>query len=376
MAQNLTILHTADVHLGAKFSFLGPKGKEHRRQLLSTLSRLVDLALTVQVDVFLVAGDLFDSPRPSLSILEKVAGEFRRLQEAGVEVALVPGTHDRLGKDSIYHDEAWDSFQNLHIFRGGGWEELVLEKRGVSLYGWGYDGKREGDVLQELQLSTSRTTPFRVGLLHGSLALPGVVEEDEVIFRPETIGNCGLDYLALGHWHSFRDCSGGKTVACYCGAPEPISLNDRGGKAVLVTLAEGKVPEVKTIKVGRRSFLQKVVDMELVGSHDHLRNQIKEWADVDSFIEVVLKGRSFCEDLVDTAGLEEELSPLFFGIRIRDESSLASLDLKERRPTGVIAREFIELADEQIQGRTGEERKVAEEALRLGLAYLEGRCES
>jgi len=47
----IKILHTADMHLGREFPFLGDKGKEHRNQLLRTFEKIVDLAISENVSL-------------------------------------------------------------------------------------------------------------------------------------------------------------------------------------------------------------------------------------------------------------------------------------------------------------------------------------
>jgi DNA repair exonuclease SbcCD nuclease subunit len=51
----LKVLHTADVHLGAKFSGLGHKGASQREQLLVTFRNVVDTAINEKADIVLIA---------------------------------------------------------------------------------------------------------------------------------------------------------------------------------------------------------------------------------------------------------------------------------------------------------------------------------
>jgi exonuclease SbcD len=368
----IKILHTGDVHLGAKFSFLGPNGREHRQQLLSTFSKTVGLALTSQVDYFLITGDLFDSNFPSRPTLDTLLAELKRLGDEGIEVLLVPGTHDRLNRDCIYNQDVWDSLPHLHVFREEGWSELRMKTRDVIFYGWGYQGRCEGDVLKQLPPAPASGEAWRVALLHGSLLRPGLIEDDEVTFSSFNLKTSGLDYLALGHWHSFQDLSAGKTASAYCGSPEALYVGEESGKVALVTLAKGK-SEIKPISMGKRVFLREEIDMHNISDRNRLKEQIRQLASRDTFLEVVLKGVSLCEDLVDARGLEEELASNFFGIRIKDESYLASITRTREMPGGIISGEFLKIAEEQVAKSAGEDKRVAEEALRLGLAYLEGR---
>ena len=69
----------------------------------------------------------------------------------------------------------------------------------------------------------------------------------------EEIARQGLDYLALGHWHSTRRRPGAGDVRyAYSGAPEPVAVHqDRAGKVLLVTLETST--GVRTVNVEERT---------------------------------------------------------------------------------------------------------------------------
>src|SRR2546427_6563609 len=94
MSGGLKLLHVADVHLGKAFQMLGAQGAAQRRTLEDTFVRAVDLAIAQQVHVVLIGGDLFDSPRPSATLVELAERQLRRLDDRGIWVAIVAGNHD------------------------------------------------------------------------------------------------------------------------------------------------------------------------------------------------------------------------------------------------------------------------------------------
>ncbi len=370
--RSIRLLHTGDVHLGAKFSFLGERGREHRRQLLNTFSAVVDMARAQQVDYFLVCGDLFDSNRPTRATLEEAVGLLERLGASGTEVLLVPGTHDRLGPGCVYDDGIWEGLDHLHVFREEGWSEVSFPADRIVFHGWGYGGEHEGDVLAELRLGEAKPGTRRVALLHGTVLDRGSPAEDEVGFLRSTLEASGLDYLALGHWHSFRDLSTGEVGCAYCGSPEALYPGQESGKVVMVTLhPQGR--EIKPIGIGKRSFQRLEIDLQAVADEGALRRLIRERADVDRYLEVVLKGVCAWELPPDPRVLEEEMSRLFLGIRLRDESVPATQGPSPRTTRGLVTGEFVRIAKEEAEGAEGERRRLCDEALRLGLAYLEGR---
>ena len=81
-------------------------------------------------------------------------------------------------------------------------------------------------------------TGWRIGIIHGSISIPGKTEHDEVVITTDEIAASGLDYLALGHWHSTQTGKAGTVTYAYP-EPEPVALDqDRAGKALLVELDE------------------------------------------------------------------------------------------------------------------------------------------
>src|SRR2546425_9445862 len=94
MSGGLKLLHMADVHLGKAFQMLGAQGAAQRRALEDTFVRAVDVAIAHQVHVVLIAGDLFDSPRPSATLVDLAERQLRRLDDRGIWVAMVAGNHD------------------------------------------------------------------------------------------------------------------------------------------------------------------------------------------------------------------------------------------------------------------------------------------
>src|SRR2546422_6054340 len=100
MSGGLKLLHMADVHLGKAFQMLGAQGAAQRRALEDTFARAVALGIAQQVHVVWIAGDLFDSPRPSATLVDLAERQLRRLDDRGIWVAMVAGNHD-VGPDGF-----------------------------------------------------------------------------------------------------------------------------------------------------------------------------------------------------------------------------------------------------------------------------------
>jgi DNA repair protein SbcD/Mre11 len=186
----LRLLHTADVHLGATFRLLGERGREQRRQLEATFGRVVALAREEQVQVLLIAGDLFDSVAAGRAHQQTAARELRRLAEAGIAVCLIAGNHDPLGDGSagVWRDLA--ATPGVSVF-GAALEGRVLPQWDLTVLG----RSRQRLLTAESPLTglpQPRTTRFAVAVAHGAVHRPDLPAEFGQITREE-IAASGVD---------------------------------------------------------------------------------------------------------------------------------------------------------------------------------------
>src|SRR5207302_257632 len=101
----LKILHTADWHVGRSFGQFEPDdARKLARDRLSVIDRILGLADQYDVDAVLCAGDLFDSPCPEEDWWVSLAASFRRQKTWKRPVVLLPGNHDPLMENSVYHE--------------------------------------------------------------------------------------------------------------------------------------------------------------------------------------------------------------------------------------------------------------------------------
>ncbi|NPV58473.1 MAG: DNA repair exonuclease [Actinobacteria bacterium] len=368
----LRILHTADVHLGAAFRFLGTRGREQREHLKATFSRVVDLALTAHVDMLVIAGDLFDDSFPPPALVGEVEFQLGRLDSEGIWTFIVPGTHDRPRPGGVYSEGVFSSLPHVHVFLEPEITSVRLESLDTRVYGCAVI--REGhDVLAGFHAQGGER--WKVGVLHASFLIPGKVERDEMLVSAQGVASSGLHYLALGHWHARGDYSQGETAAFYSGPPEALEMGGgEVGSVLMVELEEGAPPRVKPIAVGKRRLVRMEIGGAEVGDPAGLYSHLRRLADLDLALEVRIKDAwgdewSGC----DWEAMEEELAPLFFHLALVSVPGEApALDLDAYPETTVMGR-FMRIAAEEIASREGEDLEVAEEALRLGLDALRRR---
>ncbi|MEW6226060.1 MAG: metallophosphoesterase [Chloroflexota bacterium] len=386
----LRLLHTADVHLGARHADLGDAASAQRERQFAAFRTSVDLAIAEPVDLFLVAGDLFDSNvQPGRSV-ERVAAELARLAQARIRSVLIPGTHDVYDRSSVYR--AYD-LPALAGTRPAEEMVTVLTPERPWIHFPSLDAVVHGPVfatkraphspLRDLAAAEAPAATWRIGLLHASVSIPGRTEHDEVVVTLDEIGASGLDYLALGHWHSAQRSKAKGVTYAYSGAPEPVAVDqDRAGKVLLVTFEErdgAKTVSVDERVVGRTSFRSLDVDAATVASQPALVDKLRSTADPDLVLDVRLIGvRPDTLDL-EPLEVEEALKGAYLRVRIRDASRPA-LTEGALPPAETIAGAFIRsvegrIADLEASGDDPAQREAAElrDALRLGRLLLAGQ---
>jgi DNA repair protein SbcD/Mre11 len=383
----LRLLHTADVHLGARHADLGDQATAQRERQFAAFRATVDLALAERVDVVLIAGDLFDSNTQPRRSVERVAAELQRLADAAIRSVLIPGTHDVYDRASVYRAYDLAALAGQHpdtdrvVVLTPERPDVLFETLDLAIHGLVFATKRAPrSPLAGFDASRDDRARWHVGLIHGSVAIPGKTDHDEVVFTLQEIGTSGLDYLALGHWHSFQEGRNGRTTWAYPGAPEPVALDQDGaGKVLLVTLDESDVTRRVTLeqrRVGKTRFRSLEVDAVAVESQPALVAGLAALGDPDLVLDVRLIGvRPDDLDLV-AEEVERELSERFFRVRVRDQS-VPALTAGPLPPEDTIAGALVRSMETRIRtaeaaGRADEALDVRE-ALRLARLMLDGR---
>jgi DNA repair exonuclease SbcCD nuclease subunit len=362
------ILHTSDLHIDWPFDkFIGASREQRRRDLFAAFEELCSLAIAVQADVLLVAGDLFHSDQVDRSTAALVISGLSKLGEHGVKVVILPGNHDP-GIAGVLRKNAGLP-ANVFVFAGDDWQ-LFNEIEGVAIYGHPFTESKKGvRVLPELEIN-NQLTDFTVGILHGTVSGLPQAENDYFPITPKDIAECGLDYLALGHFHNYQDCSSGQTISYYPGSPERLSFNNTvDRKAVLVTLDDSGV-NAQPLSLMARPY--QVVDVDFnKGELPEIFNYIQRYADNNAVARFNLTGLIEEEDVLTIAKLEQHFKNSFFHLEVSDNTVIMPTgDLADRTVKGVFIGKI--LARLHNQKTNPEEKKVLIEALKIGLTVLEG----
>jgi DNA repair exonuclease SbcCD nuclease subunit len=235
----IKLLHTADWHLGRRFpSFPEEAQKKLSRARMDVVGKILDLARRNAVNAVLCAGDLFDEPTPAPDFWRGLAAIFRNPTGFHPPVFLVPGNHDPLTSESVWAPS--------HPFRKElpDWVHVVDEDNftfelapDAVLYASPCRSKAgENDLAMALPTREPGDTRVRIGCVHGSTFDIDGYQTNFPIGRDAGVLR-GLNYLAIGDTHSFRDVTESSPVpTVYPGAPEPTNFDEPGAGSVALVL--------------------------------------------------------------------------------------------------------------------------------------------
>jgi DNA repair exonuclease SbcCD nuclease subunit len=233
----LKLLHTADWHLGRRFGRFAPEEEQRlTRARLDVVGRILDMAESRSVDGVLCAGDLFNEPSPAEEWWKGLRQEIDRRSWTR-PLFLLPGNHDPLTPRSIWDD--------THPFRRAlpnyvkivDRDDFVFEfsDRAVLYAVPCQSHAGQGDPTEDIPDREPGDERIRIGMVHGqTFDIEG--HQTNFPIARDAAEKRGLDYLALGDTHSFREIDG-EAVAptIYPGAPEATSFDEKGsGNVALI----------------------------------------------------------------------------------------------------------------------------------------------
>ncbi|HXL03528.1 MAG TPA: metallophosphoesterase [Bacillota bacterium] len=305
----VSFLHTADWQIGMKASQVPTVAETVRKARLTAAEQLMRIASQREVDFVLIAGDLFENNLVHNEAAHRVTEALSACSP--IPVYVLPGNHDPLTEDSIYNRSAFKDYlpPNVHILRTF---EPVAPVPGVMLLPAPVMSKESFD---------DPTTQFRIppemgedsiiiGIAHGSLRIPGKFQENDFPIALDAAKRLGLDYLALGHWHSFYVHDDERTV--YAGTHEPTGFDEqRKGTVAHVTIeARGSLPKIERLDTGTLSWQTLKCDVSGDPAHvvSHIKHEVSKVENPSStLLRLELKGHAQSDDLQWLEDLEDWL---------------------------------------------------------------------
>lgn len=370
----MKLIHTADIHLGAKLNFLGDKASKQRANISETFQNTISLALKEKVDVFLLAGDLFDSNNPANTTLLMAIAELKKLIKEGIYVALIPGNHDYLNKSSIYNRAEFNSLkanEYFHIFESDDISNWHIEQLDLVIYAAAVT--RSKQAASQIKDYNKIDAKYQIGMFHGSVDLMGPVTNYPLPVAK--LKELDVDYIALGDWHSQLMVIPNKPACYYAGSPEVIASDQKGaGKVLMVEMNSGKV-EVNSIDVGKTKIANIEIDISSIKDAGTLIDKVlsTQKADANILLNLVIKGTMSLDNNIEFTAVTEHLQNEFFHVNLVDNTDFEiSQDEIDRYSKHFVISKYIEFI-EGFKKENPEQIDIADTALRKGLQLLISR---
>ncbi|MBU2977747.1 exonuclease subunit SbcD [Alteromonas sp. C1M14] len=280
----MKLLHTSDWHLGQSF-FTQNRRHEHRQ----FLTWLLDVVKEHEIDVVVVAGDVFDTAAPPSYARELYNQFVVELQAYPCTLVVLGGNHDSVSV--LNESKSLLSCLNVHVIAACAEDESeqlveVKDVNGrviglicaipfirprdviISEAGQSGDDKKSllGDAIKQHYARVYHLAAERKAALGGDIPIVatghltalGVSQSDSV--REIYIGTLdgfsannfpAADYIALGHIHRPQRV-GKREHIRYCGSPIPLSFDElASAKQVMVVSFDGTTPHMTPVAVPR-----------------------------------------------------------------------------------------------------------------------------
>ena len=311
----MKIIHTADLHLDSKIEGLpADKSKQRREEVLRSFEKLADFASANSVRAVIIAGDMFDTSRVELKVRERVLHAIKKNSQ--VDFIYLPGNHDEV--NFIFEQE--DLPVNLKTI-GDKW--TMFDYGNVAIAGIVLSPLNSRTAFDTLSLDADR---INVVTLHGQVVGFKSEEKAEIISIPRLKGK-NVDYLALGHIHSYSVGEiDNRGIYCYSGCLDGRGFDELKEKGFSLIEIEDKKLTHKFVQFSSRvidEYEYNVDDsISFYQSAENLFNELKAKFSSSSLIKVVLKGEHGADFIVDKEALNQKLNEYFFFAKVYDKTQL------------------------------------------------------
>lgn len=237
----MRFIHIADVHLGAVPDKGYPWSRTRAEEIWRTFREAVRMAEKEQVDLLLIAGDLFHK-QPTVRELKEVNYLLGGLTRT--RVVLMAGNHDYLKPDSPWERFSWE--ENICFLRSRQCGYVRFPEINTQVYGLSYYEREIREPLYD-EVYPENLPGCHILLAHGG-------DENHIPMNWKRIAKAGFDYVALGHIHKPQYLEEDKIA--YAGALEPLDINDTGTHGLILGEYENGKLRTEFVPFAGREYIQ------------------------------------------------------------------------------------------------------------------------
>ena len=351
----MRILHTSDIHLDSPLTthLSSDKVRERKRELVATFQRTVEYAVSNDAIGYIIAGDLFDTEKVTRTSLENLMAIIEKAPQ--ISFFYLFGNHEK----RLLIESGVQLPKNLKIFNDD-WTYFRLDD--VVIAGRSTTSKSMFDTLK---LDPSK---HNIVVLHGELRDHS---DDEGAIGVKEIEDLPIDYLALGHYHTYSATQiSPRCTAVYSGVPEGRGFDEGGDKGVVMLDIDKYGINYRLIKTAKRSL--RILEVDVTGAkrgvdvEEAVAEAIRGIGAGD-LVRAVLVGERELTTVPDTEAIQERFKGRFYYFEVKDATRvrISADDFKNDRS---LKGEFIR----SVIADTGLSDQMKEKVITAGLRALLG----
>ena len=368
--KKIKILHTADIHFDTPFSGMTPKeALKSKEELKQVFEKIIKITLEKEIDILLIAGDIFDNISVNKSTLYFIKNCFENISR--VKVFISPGNHDPFNGKSFYSIVNWPI--NVHIFKGD-MESIILKDLNTVVWGAGFNTSH---VKQSLLKDVKRVDEYNnIMVLHGEITTTKGANDYNPITE-EDITKSNMDYIALGHRHKFSEVKKVEnTYYSYSGCPQGRGFDELEDKGIVLIELKDRFIESEFIRTSIRNYHEKEINIQGCFGYSEVKNkiisEIPSHERKNNFYKVILRGEIVEEFALNEEVLKELLKDEFYFVKVIDKSEI-KLDVDQLIEGYSLKSIFAKKIYERLQNaKTEEEREIIALSLKIGLQSISG----
>ncbi|MDS0528192.1 metallophosphoesterase [Clostridium sp. SHJSY1] len=366
--RKVKILHSADLHFDTPFKEVGEKQRKiNKEELKEVFIKIIHFCKEKSVDIFLLAGDVFDNFTLSKETLHFIEKAFKEIEDTKVFIS--PGNHDPYMNNSFYKLINWPD--NVHIFTSK-IEKVYIKELDVNVWGSAFVDKYiRKSIMTDFNGNSNK---INLMVLHGEISSSSDGNEYNPITLSE-ISKSGMDYIALGHRHGFSGINKeGDTYYAYSGNPQGRGFDELGDKGIIYGYVSKGIVELEFIKTSKRNYEEVKVDVSNSFGYEEVKNIILNTIDENNrknnLYRIILYGEISEEFNIDEKVLNEKISSYFYYCKVVDKTSV-KLDIEEISRGYSVKSIFVRKIQKMIEeSKTEEEREIIKMALKIGMSSL------
>ena len=325
----MKLIHCADLHLDSKMESIMPTdlAKIRKVEILDTFRRMIDYAYINNINIIMICGDMFDSSKIQNKTKEYIIELIS--EHPDIDFIYLCGNHDEN-----------NFIKTLEI------------------------------VPSNIKTFTDNWTSYR----YGNLVITGCelnnINNQADIINLKALENKNIDYLALGHIHSYKtkrlDARG---KYAYSGCLEGRGFDECGDKGFVEVEINNNKISTSFIKFSKRTLHEVSVDIsgkETLRTIEKAITDVIDPIDPDDLVKVNLVGTYTTNTKKDMIRFNQLLENKFFFGRVKDKTTI-KIDIDEYKNDVSLLGEFI-----RTTLNSDEDKSIQGEIITLGLRALRG----